>query len=122
MFALCVFGRFYTLLVISTALFDEPPYKNLIVNGLVLARCVWWFNRKNTACRLIGRILEVVNFVGGREGQRLVFLSLCHIGGMTLSVQSPWITCLTFACLLCMVTTLLGVLVLPSVHVRCKPS
>ena len=29
--------RFYTLLVISTALFDEPPFKNLIVSGLVLA-------------------------------------------------------------------------------------
>jgi len=30
--------RFYTLLVISTALFNKPPYKNLIVNGLVLAK------------------------------------------------------------------------------------
>lgn len=30
-------GWFYTLLVLSTALFDKPPYKNLIVNGLVLA-------------------------------------------------------------------------------------
>jgi isoleucyl-tRNA synthetase len=30
-------GWFYTLLVISTALFDKPPYKNLNVNGLVLA-------------------------------------------------------------------------------------
>lgn len=30
-------GWFYTLLVISTALFDIPPYKNLIANGLVLA-------------------------------------------------------------------------------------
>ncbi|XP_015766182.1 PREDICTED: isoleucine--tRNA ligase, cytoplasmic-like [Acropora digitifera] len=30
-------GWFYTLLVISTALFDEPPFKNLIVSGLVLA-------------------------------------------------------------------------------------
>ena len=29
--------RFYTLLVVSTALFDQPPFKNLIVNGLVLA-------------------------------------------------------------------------------------
>lgn len=29
--------RFYTLLVISTALFDKPAFKNLIVNGLVLA-------------------------------------------------------------------------------------
>ncbi|KAL7017455.1 hypothetical protein ACKWTF_010388 [Chironomus riparius] len=30
-------GWFYTLLVISTALFDKPPFKNLIANGLVLA-------------------------------------------------------------------------------------
>lgn len=31
-------GWFYTLLVLSTALFNKPPFKNLIVNGLVLAR------------------------------------------------------------------------------------
>lgn len=30
-------GWFYTLMVISTCLFDKPPFKNLIVNGLVLA-------------------------------------------------------------------------------------
>jgi isoleucyl-tRNA synthetase len=30
-------GWFYTLLVISTALFNKAPYKNLTVNGLVLA-------------------------------------------------------------------------------------
>ncbi|XP_003391702.3 PREDICTED: isoleucine--tRNA ligase, cytoplasmic-like, partial [Amphimedon queenslandica] len=30
-------GWFYTLLVVATALFDNPPYKNLIINGLVLA-------------------------------------------------------------------------------------
>lgn len=30
-------GWFYTLLVISTALFNTAPYKNLIANGLVLA-------------------------------------------------------------------------------------
>lgn len=30
-------GWFYTLMVISTALFDKPPFQNLIVNGLVLA-------------------------------------------------------------------------------------
>lgn len=30
-------GWFYTLLVVSTALFNKPPFKNLIVNGLVLA-------------------------------------------------------------------------------------
>uniref|UniRef100_H2Z861 Isoleucine--tRNA ligase, cytoplasmic n=1 Tax=Ciona savignyi TaxID=51511 RepID=H2Z861_CIOSA len=31
-------GWFYTLLVLSTSLFGKPPFKNLIVNGLVLAR------------------------------------------------------------------------------------
>ena len=30
-------SRFYTLLVLSTALFDKPPFKNLIANGMVLA-------------------------------------------------------------------------------------
>lgn len=30
-------GWFYTLLVLSTALFEKPPFKNVIVNGLVLA-------------------------------------------------------------------------------------
>ena len=30
-------GWFYTLLVLSTALFNKPAWKNLIVNGLVLA-------------------------------------------------------------------------------------
>ena len=31
-------GWFYTLMVLSTALFDKPAFKNVIVNGLVLAR------------------------------------------------------------------------------------
>ncbi|KAJ3038350.1 isoleucine--tRNA ligase [Rhizophlyctis rosea] len=30
-------GWFYTLMVLSTHLFDTPPFKNVIVNGLVLA-------------------------------------------------------------------------------------
>ncbi|XP_046393549.1 isoleucine--tRNA ligase, cytoplasmic isoform X2 [Ischnura elegans] len=30
-------GWFYTLIVISTALFKKPPFKNLVANGLVLA-------------------------------------------------------------------------------------
>ncbi len=30
-------GWFYTLSVLSTALFDKPPFKNVIVNGMVLA-------------------------------------------------------------------------------------
>ncbi len=31
-------GWFYTLLVLSTALFDKAPYQNCIVNGMVLAK------------------------------------------------------------------------------------
>lgn len=31
------FNRFYTLLVISTAIFNKPPFKNVIANGLILA-------------------------------------------------------------------------------------
>ena len=30
-------GWFYTLLIVSTALFNKPPFKNLICNGLILA-------------------------------------------------------------------------------------
>lgn len=30
-------GWFYTLMVIGTALFDESPFKNVVVNGLILA-------------------------------------------------------------------------------------
>lgn len=30
-------GWFYTLTVLGAALFDKPAFKNLIVNGLVLA-------------------------------------------------------------------------------------
>ncbi|HUT22425.1 MAG TPA: isoleucine--tRNA ligase [Candidatus Bipolaricaulota bacterium] len=30
-------GWFYTLLVLSTALFDQPAFKNVVVNGMVLA-------------------------------------------------------------------------------------
>ncbi|MEM7494885.1 MAG: isoleucine--tRNA ligase [Myxococcota bacterium] len=30
-------GWFYTLLVLATALFDEPPFRNAVVSGLVLA-------------------------------------------------------------------------------------
>lgn len=31
-------GWFYTLTVLSAALFDKPAFKNVIVNGLVLAQ------------------------------------------------------------------------------------
>ena len=40
-------GWFYTLLVLSTALFNKPPFKNLIVNGLVLASDGQKMSKKN---------------------------------------------------------------------------
>ncbi|MDP1835012.1 MAG: isoleucine--tRNA ligase [Chlamydiales bacterium] len=30
-------GWFYTLIILSTILFDEPPFRNVIVNGIILA-------------------------------------------------------------------------------------
>ena len=39
-------GWFYTLNVISTILFDKTPYKNLVVNGLVLAENGEKFSKK----------------------------------------------------------------------------
>lgn len=33
----CHSGWFYTLMVLSTALFNKPAFQNLVVNGLVLA-------------------------------------------------------------------------------------
>ena len=49
-------GWFYTLLVIATALFDQPPFKNLIVNGLVLAAyvSVWCAGSRRLRFRLHG--------------------------------------------------------------------
>lgn len=38
-------GWFYTLLVLSTHLFDTAPWKNLIVCGHVMASCVFFFSR-----------------------------------------------------------------------------
>lgn len=34
---MALFVRFYTLMVLSTALFGKPAFRNLICNGLVLA-------------------------------------------------------------------------------------
>jgi isoleucyl-tRNA synthetase len=40
-------GWFYTLLVISTALFNKAPFKNVIGNGLILEITTWcWIYQK----------------------------------------------------------------------------
>ena len=43
-------GWFYTLLVLSTHLFGKAPWKNLIVNGLVLAAFVTCRLHDQTNC------------------------------------------------------------------------
>eukprot|EP01102_Stenamoeba_stenopodia_P019694 TRINITY_DN7494_c0_g1_i1.p1 TRINITY_DN7494_c0_g1~~TRINITY_DN7494_c0_g1_i1.p1 ORF type:complete len:999 (-),score=215.81 TRINITY_DN7494_c0_g1_i1:38-3034(-) len=42
-------GWFYTLMVLSTALFDQPAFKNVIVNGLVLSKDYKLGNRLRNA-------------------------------------------------------------------------
>ena len=70
-------GWFYTLLVLSTALFDKPPFKNLIVNGLVLASDGQKMSKKKKNYpdpmlvsffhfRLYFIILKIVNFLLNR--------------------------------------------------------
>lgn len=47
-------GWFYTLMVISTGLFGKPAFKNLIVNGLVLASDGKKMSVRNTRQRMLG--------------------------------------------------------------------
>ena len=57
----CLISRFYTLLVISTALFDKPPFKNLIVNGLVLA--AWVYLLFSYRARFFSLVSKLVAFL-----------------------------------------------------------
>lgn len=68
-------GWFYTMLVIGTALFDSAPWKNLIVNGLVLAACVVWLwavvregREGRESCVRPGAHGRVVGWLGGVLG------------------------------------------------------
>ena len=64
-------GWFYTLMVISTALFNKPAFKNLIVNGLVLAadgkKMCWGAGTRLLMADGSARAVEEV-----REGDRLM--------------------------------------------------
>eukprot|EP00753_Platysulcus_tardus_P021997 PLAT9190.2.p1 GENE.PLAT9190.2~~PLAT9190.2.p1 ORF type:complete len:1240 (-),score=809.65 PLAT9190.2:93-3773(-) len=64
-------GWFYTLMVLSTALFDKPAFKNLIVNGLVLAE-----DGKKMSKRLKNYppITEIVN-LHGADALRLYLIN-----------------------------------------------
>ena len=64
-------GWFYTLLVLSTAILDKSPFKNVIVNGLVLAE-----DGKKMSKRLQNYpdIMEIVNKYGS-DALRMYLLS-----------------------------------------------
>ena len=91
-------GWFYTLLVLSTLLFDQPPFKNLVVNGIVLAE-----DGKKMSKRLKNYPdpMEVVNSTGA-DALRLYLInspcvraeSMCFseagVRGVVRDVFLPW--------------------------------
>eukprot|EP01084_Bolivina_argentea_P055966 102494_1 len=97
-------GWFYTLLVLSTALFDEPAWHNLIVNGMVLAEdgtkmskrkhnypdpSLIFDNYGADALRIYLCSSPVVH------GDKLKF-SEAGVGFICTSVLSPWWNCYNF--------------------------
>lgn len=67
-------GWFYTLLVLSTALFDAPPFKNLIVNGLVLASDGSKMSKRKKNYPDPMEIVEKYGADALRLGKKLIFL------------------------------------------------
>jgi len=82
-----LFSRFYTLLVISTALFDEPPFKNLIVNGLVLA--AWVDLLFFYSARYSSLVSKIVAFLF-RCSKRFAFLEIGNLRDFTCYIFTAW--------------------------------
>lgn len=78
-------GWFYTLLVVSTALFNNPPYKNLIINGLILAS-----NGQKMSKRLKNYPdpVEIVNKYGA-DALRLYLINSPVVRAESLKFQEP---------------------------------
>ncbi|CAD5218660.1 unnamed protein product [Bursaphelenchus okinawaensis] len=76
-------GWFYTLLVLSTALFDKPPFKNLICNGLVLAADG---NKMSKRKKNYPDPLEVVGKYGA-DALRLYLINSPVVRGETLKFR-----------------------------------
>ncbi|OII76698.1 isoleucyl-tRNA synthetase family protein [Cryptosporidium andersoni] len=97
-------GWFYTLMILSTALFDKPAFKNLIVSGLVLAS-----DGKKMSKRLKNYpdTIEVVNKYGA-DALRLYLINSPVVRAETLrfkeegvrdvvkDVLLPWYHCYRF--------------------------
>lgn len=81
-------GWFYTLMVLSTALFDKPAFKNLIVNGLVLAS-----DGKKMSKRLKNYPdpVDVVNKYGA-DALRLYLINSPVVRADSLKFQEPGVS------------------------------
>ncbi|KAL8269574.1 hypothetical protein Esti_006491 [Eimeria stiedai] len=73
-------GWFYTLMVLSTAIFGKPPFKNLIVNGLVLAADGRKMSKRLRNYPAISEILDKF----GADALRLYLLNSPVVKGETL--------------------------------------
>ena len=85
--------------MVSTALFDQPPFKNLIVNGLVLAA-----DGKKMSKRLKNYPdpMEIVNTYGG-DALRFVYT-------VALLTHPHSIYICTYICMYCMYVCILFVI------------
>ncbi|KAL7720958.1 isoleucine--tRNA ligase [Entamoeba marina] len=75
-------GWFYYLLVLSTALFDKPPFKNLIANGLVLSPKSRFMRRFIINTSMYDIISEY-----GADSLRLLFVNSPTVYGETMRVN-----------------------------------
>ncbi|OEH78111.1 putative isoleucine-tRNA synthetase [Cyclospora cayetanensis] len=76
-------GWFYTLLVLSTALFDKPPFQNLIANGLVLAADGRKMSKRLQNYPPISEVLDSL----GADALRMYLLNSPVVKGETLNFK-----------------------------------
>lgn len=92
--------RFYTLMVLSTALFGKPAFRNLICNGLVLAE-----DGKKMSKRLKNypQPSEVINDYGAVScaNHELLHLLNCYMRCSALLIDGLLVKDYNYLCLLC---------------------
>ncbi|CDJ59587.1 isoleucine-tRNA synthetase, putative [Eimeria maxima] len=76
-------GWFYTMLVLSTSLFDKPPFQNLIANGLVLAADGRKMSKRLQNYPPITDVLDSL----GADALRLYLLNSPVVKGETLNFK-----------------------------------
>lgn len=81
-------GWFYTLLVLGTASYNISPYKNVIVNGIVLDKNGVKFSKKLQNYKNINEIIDTY----GVDAVRLYFLSSLAVKGIDFRFKEEEIT------------------------------